>query len=150
MNSLRHLKRSKPLEAFLILAVFILSFLFLSGCASKSSYEKKYELFEKTVEAYHDSLRWKYYDRASLFVDKDDLPKFEKIMVNLENNLNITDYQIRELVLDQGEERGISRVSVTYYKLPSVSEKTALLEEFWVIRDGKWYLDADFEEEIFR
>ncbi len=93
---------------------------------------------------------WKSYEKASLFIDQDKRGNFERFLLNSKDDLNITNYEIREVTFNSVENKGLVRVLISYYKYPSVSEKTVLLQDPWVLRDKRWYLYSDFEEEIFK
>jgi hypothetical protein len=92
---------------------------------------------------------WKYYDKASLFVDADKKGSFEKFALESKDNLNITSYELREVVFNP-DGNSLVRVLINYYKYPSVSEKTVLIEDPWVLRQGKWYVYSDFKESVFK
>lgn len=122
----------------------------LSGCHA-AGLGSGQESLTKTAALYYNLLMWKYYDRASAFVDEEKRGKFEKFVSESQDELNITSYQIKELVFKGEEEKESSvKVLITYYKYPSVSEKTVSLEETWVQKKGNWYVSTDFEDELFK
>jgi hypothetical protein len=122
----------------------------LSGCYG-AGLGNGQESLSKTAALYYNLLMWKYYDRASAFVDQEKRGEFEKFVSESQDKLNITSYQIKELVFEGNEEKeGLVRVLITYYKYPSVSEKTVSLEEKWVEKKGNWYVSSDFEGELFK
>lgn len=103
----------------------------------------------ETASAYYKMLMWRYYDRASVFVDEEKRKGFEELFAEDRSNLNITSYEIKEVIME-GDERSLVKVLVTYYKYPSVSEKTVVVEDTWVRKKGSWYIRSDFEDEMFR
>jgi hypothetical protein len=130
--------------------LLLFSVILLSGCLASGLFGKREDSLNKTVSFYYNMLMWKYYDRASAFVDDEKRYKFEELVVNSQDNLNITSYQIKEVVFFEGDkDKSMVRVLINYYKYPSVSEKTILLEDTWVYREGKWYISSDFDEAIY-
>jgi hypothetical protein len=127
-------------------SLFIL--IFLSGCFAGSLGGGK-ESLKKTASFYYTLLMWKYYDRASAFVDEEKRGKFEKLVLGSQNRLNITSYEIKEVTFEEDKKKSLVKVLMNYYKYPSVSEKAVLLEDTWILREGKWYIYSDFEDEMF-
>ncbi|MER3446160.1 MAG: hypothetical protein C4291_04670 [Candidatus Dadabacteria bacterium] len=124
--------------------------IFLMDCYTGGLFTGKDQLLKETSSTYYNMLMWKYYDRASVFVDADKREKFEKFIMETKDNLNITSYELREVVFDPDGKKGLVRVAINYYKYPSVSEKTVLLEDPWILKGGKWYVYSDFNYGIFR
>lgn len=136
-------------NTFLIL-VFLLLF---SGCAAKgliSNNEQENPLH--SVDRYYKFLQWKYYEKAATFVYPEDIPKFDEASFRVKDDLNITSYELKELILldpDDKENPTSVRVVVTYYKFPSVSEKTVVITDTWVKPGKVWLLKSDFDSELF-
>jgi hypothetical protein len=121
----------------------------LMGCYTGGLFTGKSQLLKESASNYYNMLMWKYYDKASLFVDPDKRENFEKFILRSQDKLNITSYELKEVVFEPDGKRSLVRVIVNYYKYPSVSEKTVLLQDSWILKDGKWYLHSDFNNEIF-
>ena len=122
----------------------------LLGCYATGSVEKKQQLLQETASTYYNLFMWKSYERASLFIDEEKKDKFESFLLNSKDDLNITNYEIREVTFNLVENKGLVRVLLSYYKYPSVSEKTVLLQDPWILRGKSWYIYSDFDEEIFK
>ncbi len=122
----------------------------LLGCYATGSVEKKQQLLQETASSYYNLFMWKSYERASLFIDEEKKGKFESFLLNSKDDLNITNYEIREATFNSVENKGLVRVLISYYKYPSVSEKTILLQDPWILRGKNWYIYSDFDEEIFK
>src|ERR671923_1894586 len=101
------------------LALLLIS---LTGCYTGGLFAGKDQLLKESASTYYNMLMWKYYDRASAFVDADKKERFEKFIQESKDNLNITSYELREVVFDPDGKRGLVRVSINYYRYPSVSE----------------------------
>lgn len=130
--------------------LLILIVLFLSGCLVSGPFSRREDSLKKTASLYYNMLMWKYYDRASAFVDGEKRDKFERLVMKSQDNLNITSYEIKEIVFFQeDQDKSLVRVLINYYKYPSVSEKAILLEDSWILKGGKWYIYSDFQEDIF-
>ena len=122
----------------------------LLGCYATGSVEKNQQLLKETASSYYNLFMWKSYERASLFIDEEKKDKFESFLLNSKDDLNITNYEIREVTFNLVENKGLVRVLLSYYKYPSVSEKTVLLQDPWILRGKSWYIYSDFDEEIFK
>jgi hypothetical protein len=125
-------------------------FIFLTGCYTGGLFTGKNQLLNETASTYYNMLMWKYYDRASAFVDAGKKEGFEKFIQESKDNLNITSYELREVVFNPDGKRSLVRVAINYYKYPSVSEKTVVLEDPWILKGGKWYVYSDFKNGVFR
>ncbi len=111
-----------------------------------------------TTNLYYKLLMWKYYDKATRFIDPEMAKQYEEFVDRNEKDLNITNYEIKEVVMIDGgggetkdgdPKSSIVRVTFTYYKYPSVSEKTKTLEDTWIRLDKRWYISSEFEEGTF-
>ncbi|HZX13723.1 MAG TPA: hypothetical protein VFF49_04910 [Thermodesulfobacteriota bacterium] len=122
----------------------------LLGCYATGSVEKKQQLLQETASTYYNLFMWKSYEKASQFVDNEKKDKFDSFLLNSKDDLNITNYDIREVVFNSAENKGMVKVIISYYKYPSVSEKTMLLQDPWILRGKMWYIYSDFDEEIFK
>ncbi len=130
-------------------AYLALLFILLMGCYTGGLFAGKDQLLKQTASSYYNMLMWKYYDRASLFVDADKKGNFGKFTLESKDSLNITSYELREVVFNPYG-NSLVRVLINYYKYPSVSEKTVLIEDSWVLKQGKWYLYSDFKDGLFK
>ncbi len=122
----------------------------LLSCYATGSVEKKQQLLQETASSYYNLFMWKSYEKASQFVDNEKKDKFDSFLLNSKDDLNITNYDIREVVFNSAENKGMVKVIISYYKYPSVSEKTMLLQDPWILRGKMWYIYSDFDEEIFK
>jgi hypothetical protein len=137
IRNLTEFMKKKYLLIFLILAI--------SSCYSRGKFGSDTQIFNETTKNYYKFLMWKYYDRAKNFIDLEDRQPYEEFVLKAEKDLNITGYEMRELIYnEEGNECDIKLV-ITYYKYPSVSEKTEVLYEKWVKRGSNWFVKPDFK-----
>lgn len=134
-----------------------LSILFIFACNSISELMKAPGLPgpsrkspAESADLYYKLLRWKYYDKAVALVNQEERSQFEDFVQRNKDNLNITDYQVRKVILDETGLEGNIEVLVTFYKYPSVSEKTMILDDSWMLVGEEWYISPDFEQAIYK
>ena len=137
--------------------LFAISVLFLLGCNSISEFLKAPGLPgpsrkspAESADLYYKLLMWKYYDRAMALVDQEERSQFEEFVQRNKDNLNITDYQVKKVILGEDGQEGTVEVIVTFYKYPSVSEKTLILDDNWILTGKEWYISPDFEQDIYK
>jgi hypothetical protein len=132
----------------LISLLFIL--LLFSSCYSRGKFGQSAELLKEATERYYQVLKWKYYDRAKQFIDLEDRSAYEDFVLRLEENLNLTNYEIKEYILSEDGNECDLKIVMTYYKYPSVSEKREVLYEKWVQRGSTWYVKPDFTSDFYQ
>ena len=110
---------------------------------------------------FYKLLMWKYYEKAAQFVDPENHKEYEAFVLANQKDLNITGYEIKEMVYiteeepkedKKGTETGACEVRVlfTYYKYPSVSEKSVMVEDTWIKNGDFWYITSDFYAGAFK
>jgi hypothetical protein len=143
-------------------AACLLILLVLFGCGKTAGLIQKddQESLAKSSDLYYKLMMWKYYEKAAQFVDPDKHKEFEAFVLANEKDLNITGYEIKEMVYltenEAGEEPAqketgecVIRILYTYYKYPSVSEKSVMAEDTWIKKGKLWYNSSDFGPETF-
>ena len=134
----------------------------LLGCGSTASLIQKddRESLAKSTDLYYKLIMWKYYDKAARFVDSQSMDDYEDFVTRNEKDLNITNYEIKEVVYidpalgestedNEKSKESIVRVLFTYYKYPSVSEKSVTIQDTWLQKGKVWYVISDYEEGVF-
>jgi len=129
----------------------------LFGCGKTAGLIQKddQESLAKSSDLYYKFIMWKYYEKAAQFVDPDKHKEFEAFVIANEKDLNITGYEVKEIVYLTENESGsepahketnecVLRVQYTYYKYPSVSEKSIIAEDKWIKKGKLWYISSDF------
>ena len=140
-------------QSRLLLLVLLTFTVLFSGCIAKDlvgNDDQDNPLY--SADRFYKFLQWKYYDKAATLVYPTDIPKFDEVAFRVEDDLNITSYELKELVIldpDDEEMPTTIRVVVTYYKFPSVAEKTAVITDTWVKPGKVWLMKSDFNSEIF-
>ena len=139
---------------FLLTLILIISF----SCASSGLFgDKENETPLKTADTFYKMLMWKYYDRAAAFIDPEFLVSYEDFVSKNKDDLNITSYEIRELTplntngKDKKEKIEEMKVKVilTFYRYPSVTEKTVETWNSWIKTNDRWFAKTDFSKDIF-
>ena len=138
-------------------AVGLVIVLSLLSCGKSTGFIQKddQESLAKSSELYYKLIMWKYYEKAVQFVDPDKHKEFEAFVLANQKDLNITGYEIKEMVyitnedsegkpVEKETDECVIRVLYTYYKYPSVSEKSVMVEDKWVRKGNFWYNSSDF------
>ncbi|NIP30153.1 MAG: hypothetical protein GTO02_08405 [Candidatus Dadabacteria bacterium] len=132
---------------FLLLVCFI-----VLGCASGGLFgNKENKTPVSTADAFYKTLMWKYYDRAAAFIHSDYIKSYEQFVTLNKEDLNITSYEIREIVpADNGKNEDTKvKVILTFYRYPSVTEKSVETWDTWVKIEDRWLVKNDFSNDIF-
>ena len=136
--------------------LFAFSLLTLFGCNSMSELLKAPGLPgpsrkspAESADLYYKLLMWKYYDKAIALVNQEDRSQFDDFVQRNKDNLNITDYQVKKVILNEDVQEATVEVIVTFYKYPSVSEETLIIEDKWILNGKEWYISPDFEQDIY-
>ncbi|MFP2963724.1 hypothetical protein ACLEPN_39865 [Myxococcus sp. 1LA] len=112
------------------------------------------ETLKPTVERFHQSVRWKDFQGASRIIVPERRKDFQKARIELndDKDLSITDYEIVDVKLSEDGHRATIQSRIQWMRLPSASERTALVTSEFVFRDGAWQLesqdDGPFEGEL--
>ena len=139
----------------------------LAGCGGATGLIQKdeQESLAKSTDLYYKLVMWKYYEKAAQFVDPEKYAEYEAFVSANEKDLNITGYEIKEITYvveevpgaggeapDAGSEKAEAevRVSFTYYKYPSVSEKSVTSVDTWVNKGKKWYISSSDFGGVFK
>jgi hypothetical protein len=92
---------------------------------------------------------WKYYDRASQFVDHEKRYDYDDFVSRNEEKLNITAYEIKEVIYNDDQSECTINVLIRYYRYPSVSEKSVITEDTWILKEKNWFILSDFKDGIY-
>lgn len=123
---------------------------FLAGCATVPKGE--IDDLKPAVRALYQSFRWKDFRGAAELMVLERRDDFVKARTKLKDDqdLYITNFELEDAKLspDMLTARAVTRLS--WYRLPSTTEKSATIGNLFVWRDGTWQLesmdDGPFEE----
>ncbi|HUU01152.1 MAG TPA: hypothetical protein VM425_06935 [Myxococcota bacterium] len=89
---------------------------------------------------FHHDLRWKYFKAAAARVDPRSSRSFLDSLEDNEKDLNITEWEIRDVTLSQGGKRAKIRVRLKYFKMPSTVLQDETIEQVWEQKNDAWVL----------
>ncbi len=105
--------------------------------------------FPKFVDTFYKMMMWRYFEKAAPFVHPESKEQFEEFVINKGDDLNITKYSISEIIETKPQKEHIVKMYVTYYKYPSVSEKSEFVTDVWVKEGRVWFVRPDFHSDMF-
>ena len=132
-----------------ICLLFIVAII-LSSCYSRGKFGSEAQIFDETTKNYYKYIQWKYYDRAKNYIDLEDRAAYEEFVLRAEKDLNITSYEMREFIFNEDHSECEIKLVITYYKYPSVSEKTEIMYEKWVKHGTSWFVKPDFNNSFYQ
>lgn len=138
----------KWIQFLLIFAVLI------TGCAGAGGLlgQEDNETPGYAADKFYKMLLWKYYEKAAVFVHPESKSDFDRFVYENKDDLNITEYQIKDIILiEDSEEKkeSVIRTYVTYYKYPSVSEVQEVLNDSWIKLDDRWFIKSKFDSGMY-
>ena len=105
------------------------------------------EELKPAVEAFHQRVRWKDFRGAAELIVPERRDGFVKgrSKLNDDRDLFITDFQLEDaqVLPDAQLARVVSQMS--WYRLPSTSEKNVTLTSVYAWREGHWMLESQDE-----
>ena len=116
--------------------------LFFSGCATTPKGE--IDDLKPTIRAVHQSFRWKDFRGAAdmLVAERQDAFIKARLKANDDQDLFITNFELEDAKIspDQLVAKVVTKIS--WYRLPSTTEKTAVVTSVFVWREGAWKLES--------
>ncbi|HET6516005.1 MAG TPA: hypothetical protein VFG09_12650 [Thermodesulfovibrionales bacterium] len=112
-----------------VLLLFVLAVL-CSGC---SRYQIR-EQFDKSLDAYNQSLRWQRWDSASPFISDSIRKEFES-RVAATKDIRVVDCQIIGMIYQEETHEALAEVRIDYYNVYSNMMRTILDRQRWVYRE---------------
>ena len=92
---------------------------------------------------YNEDVRWGRYDRAAKHVPVDTRQRFIDRHSNLDDDLEIADFEMSSLELDKKKETATARVDYTWsLKTQGIVEKTTTKQK-WEKKDSEWILASE-------
>ena len=122
--------------------VSTLALIALGGCIGAMEYSS---LDQVTIAAreYNQDVRWGRYDKAAKHVAADTRQRFIDRHTNLEEDLEIDDFEMSGIEVDKGKKTATARVEYTWsLKTRGIVEKTTTKQK-WEHRDGEWIVASE-------
>jgi len=120
---------------FLLPLIFILPVLMTTACPPP-----KEDVFVTSINDYNNSLRWKRFEGASAYLPPDLRADFLEDIEKDAENLNITDFEIKDIKIDQASGTAVIKVRLAWYKNNEGVEKKGFVTERWVLKDKNWVM----------
>lgn len=95
------------------------------------------------VKQFNKFLRWRYYQRAKALVGKDKKSHYMMLWEKERPHLRITDMQIRDANFSNKNKEAEVLVVMKCYRLPSVTLKRIVYQQYWKAHKGNWYYQED-------
>jgi len=114
----------------------------LTGCIGAMEYSS---LDQVTIAAreYNQDVRWGRFDKAAKHVPVDTRQRFIDKHANLEEDLDIEDFEMSGIEVDKTKKTATARVEYTWsLKTRGIVEKTTTRQK-WERRDSEWVLASE-------
>ena len=122
--------------------IFWFGLLLIFACAKAPHLKPGYIPPGEIIERYHSALRWQDYEGARQYVLPQLYPDFDQFVQSIKDQLNITEFQIISLELEEDGYQAQVQVRRNYYLLSSLKNQEQVLTQTWKLIDGRWYLSA--------
>ncbi len=131
----------KWLKIFLSLLI-LKSLICIVSCAKSPHLKPGYIPPGEIIERYHSALRWRDYERARQYILPELYPDFDQFVQSIKDQLDITEFQIISLELEEDGYQAQVQVRRNYYLLSSLKNQEQVLTQTWKLIEGRWYLSA--------
>jgi len=119
-----------------------LVFVALTGCIGALGYSSADQVTTAARE-YNEDVRWGRFDKAAKHVPSDVRQRFIDKHSNLDDDLEIADFEMGGIELDKKKQTATARVEYTWsLKTRGIVEKTTTKQK-WERRDGEWVLASE-------
>ncbi len=99
---------------------------------------------QEASRAYYQYLQWKHFDRAAQFINESEREPFISRMESSGENYHIVDFRIDRVTVSETEDTAKVKVTIEYYRYPSVTVKKLQKEEHWKYEDRRWWRDHEY------
>ena len=114
----------------------------LTGCIGAMEYSTLDQVSIAARE-YNQDVRWGRFDKAAKHVPVDTRQRFIDKHSNLEEELEIADFEMSGIEVDKGKKTATARVEYTWsLKSRGIVEKTTTKQK-WERRDSEWVVAAE-------
>ena len=119
-----------------------LALIALTGCIGAMEYSTLDQVSIAARE-YNQDVRWGRFDKAAKHVPVDIRQRFIDKHTNLEDELEIADFEMSGVEVDKGKKTATARVEYTWsLKSRGIVEKTTTKQK-WERRDSEWVMAAE-------
>jgi hypothetical protein len=124
-------------------AALLMAVLLLSGCASSFDFRRQ-DTFEERVRQYGNLIRWSEFEAAEYFMTLDASGMRPKSP----NDVQITDYQVKLMVVADDARKAGQTVEITYFKKGNPRLKTLTDKQLWEFDETRndWFLKSGFPD----
>jgi hypothetical protein len=112
------------------------------GCAHLKDSGQDDDL-DHAVDLYWKAAHWRDPIAGSSFVAPDQRSDWLRTRDKLEKDLNITNYEIQGEKIDPGSTTASVIVRLTWYMLPSLVERTELVNQRWIYSSSHWLVSSE-------
>jgi hypothetical protein len=114
----------------------------LTACIGALGYSQMDQLTTAARE-YNEDVRWGRYDQAAKHVPSDTRQRFIDKHSNLEDDLEIADFEMSSINLDKKKGTATARIEYTWsLKTQGIVEKTTTSQK-WEKKDHEWVLASE-------
>jgi len=117
----------------------------LLGCVTVSTYQRMAR-FDATAESYYDAIRWSDFETAGRFRKTDPGTPIPAEAADLNRRVQVTAYEIKEMIVSEDESRIRRTAEIRYYRLDKMVEKSLREQEIWEYDESinRWVLQGPF------
>jgi hypothetical protein len=123
-----------PLCSLIALPIVLLT---LSAC---NQHAGNPSTLKPRIEKFHQAIRWKDFSAASKLLR----PEKQALFLNArlqDNDLSITDYELEQAEISADGTTAVCTSRLSWFRLPQISEHSALVRSHFVWENKNWYLD---------
>jgi hypothetical protein len=113
-----------------------------AGCVEGMGYSTK-DRVTMAAREYNDGVRWGKYEQVARFVTSDRRKRFVERHKDLDDELEIADYELTGIDVDKKKDRATAHVDYTWtLKRTGLVERTST-DQHWEERDGEWVVSSE-------
>src|SRR6185312_12758017 len=114
----------------------------LTACIAALGYSSMDQITTAARE-YNEDVRWGRYDQAAKHVPSDTRQRFIDQHANLDDDLEIADFEMSSIELDKKKQTATARIDYTWsLKTQGIVEKTTTKQK-WERKDSEWILASE-------
>ncbi|MCU1276941.1 MAG: hypothetical protein JWM53_487 [bacterium] len=113
-----------------------------TACLAGMGYSTMDQVTQAARE-YNEDVRWGRFDKAAKHVPNDTRQRFIDKHANLEEDLEIADFELTNIEVDKKKQTATARIDYTWsLKTRGIVEKTTTKQK-WERRDSEWVVAAE-------